>query len=53
MHHYLLTTDFKFEFVDDVMRLHDEREQQPWHKYRRAAGLSMSLVATVFLVSVL
>jgi len=44
---------FKLEFVDDVMKDYDDRETHPWHKYRRSAGIIMSLVAIVFLVSVM
>ena len=46
-------SDFKLEFVDDVMKDYDDRETHPWHKYRRSAGIIMSLVAIVFLVSVM
>ena len=31
----------------------EDRELHPWHKYRRAAGIFMSLIATLFMVSVL
>ncbi len=48
-----LSIDFKLEFVDDVYAGFEDRDAHPWYKYRRAAGIIMSLVATVFMVSVL
>ena len=35
------------------MEEHEDRDMHPWHKYRRAAGIVMSLIATLFMVSVL
>ena len=40
---------FKLEFVKDVYAEFEDRENHPWHKYRRAAGILMSLVTVFFL----
>jgi len=44
---------FKLEFIDDVYADYEDREAHPWHKYRRGAGIIMSLVSTLFMVSVM
>lgn len=44
---------YKLEFVDDVFADLEDREDHPWHKYRRAAGIFMSLVSTLFMVSIM
>ena len=49
----LLSIDFKLEFFEDVMEPLEDRDEHPWHRYRRTAGIIMSLVAVLFLVSVL
>ena len=48
-----MPADFKLEFYDDVMDPIEDREMHPWHKYRRAAGILMSLIASLFMVSVM
>ena len=49
----IFLADFKLEFVDDVYEEFEDREMHPWHKYRRAAGIVISLVAVLFMFSVL
>jgi len=44
---------FKLEFFDDVLAPYEDRDAHPWHKYRRAAGILMTLVAVLFMVSVM
>ena len=44
---------FKLEFIDDIYADFEDRELKPWHKYRRAAGIFMSLIASFFMISVL
>ena len=44
---------FKLEFVDDVYAGFEDREEHPWHKYRRGAGIIMSLISVLFMVSVM
>ena len=45
--------DFKLEFIDDAYAEFEDRELHPWHKYRRAFGILMSMVSILFLVSVM
>jgi len=44
---------FKLEFVDDIYADYEDRDEHPWHKYRRGAGILVSLVAVLFMVSVM
>ena len=45
--------DYKLEFVDDAYAPYEDRDSHPWHRYRRAAGVMMSFVSALFMVSVM
>ena len=53
IHVFLLFSDFKLEFVDDVYEAFEDRESHAIYKLRRAAGVIMAVVAAAFLFSVL
>jgi hypothetical protein len=41
------------EFFQDVMIDVDNRETQPWWRYRRGFGVTITLISVVFMTSVL
>ena len=47
------SVDFKLEFYDDVYKMHEDREKYPMDRFRRAAAMIMTLISTVFLLSVM
>ena len=50
---FYLSVDFKLEFYDDVYKVHEDREKYPMDRFRRAAAMTMTLISTVFLLSVM